>query len=337
MGKNILLLIAMMIVGTVILFLPSNGFLPSDETEVAGMFVIFEEDVTETEARENFEDYGLPIDYKLEYNIDYLWEKHYIVADNDEMLMLRNKLENLENQSVNMEIVEKPNSCVILFGKEVKENADFMNALEDHDLQLKTGVQCYLRFGDKEKPTVDVGYNVSKRIEADLERYNKVLIANFDYSPYNINENEIMAGGLFVEFEEGVTEPEMRQIFGNHDLSTGYELEYDVDWIEDRYYLMVDKTERLPRMYEFAKVKNWTESGYAIAKGDYYIITVSNEVIVDEDFLEILNKHDLQLNQSVQCYVRFDDDIRYDSARKLENELEENERILFVGIDDVDG
>lgn len=334
MGKNILLLIAMMIVGTVILFLPSNGFLPSDDTEVAGMFVIFEEDVTETEARQNLEDYGLPMDYKLEYNIDYLWEKHYIVADNDEMLVLRNKLENLENQSVNMEIVEKSNSCVILFGKEVKENADFMNALEEHDLQLKTGVQCYLRFGDKKKATVDVDYNASKRIEDGLEGYNKVLIANFDYSPYTINENEIMAGGLFVEFEEGVTEPEMRQILGDYDLGTEYELNYNT---EISYYLMVDKTERLSLMYEFAKVENWTESGYAIAKGDYYIIIVSNEVIVDEDFLEILNKHDLQLNQSVQCYVRFDDDIRYDSARKLENELEENERILFVGIDDVEG
>ncbi|WP_129597373.1 UPF0228 family protein [Methanohalophilus profundi] len=334
MGKNILLLITMMIVGAVILFLPSNSFLPSDDTEVAGMFVIFEEDVTEIEARENFEDYGLPIDYKLEYNIDYLWEKRYIVADNDEMLVLRNKLENLENQSVNMEIVEKSNSCVILFGKEVKENTDFMNALEEHNLQLKTGVQCYLRFGDKKKPTVDVDYNTLKRIEDDLEGYNKVLIANFDYSPYTINENEIMAGGLSVWFEEGVTEPEMRQILGDYDLGTEYELNYNT---EISYYLMVDKTERLPLMYEFAKVENWTESRYVIAKGDYYIITVSNEVIVDEDFLEILNKHGLQLNQSVQCYVRFDDDIRYDSARKLENELEENERIVFVGIDDVEG
>jgi hypothetical protein len=211
-----------------------------------------------------------------------------------------------------------------------------MNALEEHDLQLKTGVQCYLRFGDKKKPTVDVDYNASKRIEDDLEGYNKVLIANFDYSPYTINENEneIMAGGLFVEFEEGVTEPEMRQILGDYDLGTEYELNYNT---EISYYLMVDKTERLPLMYEFAKIENWTESRYVIAKGDYYIITVSNEVIVDEDFLEILNKHGLQLNQFVQCYVRFDDDIRYDSARKLENELEENERIVFVGIDDVEG
>jgi hypothetical protein len=169
MGKNILLLITMMIVGAVILFLPSNGFLPSDDAEVAGMFIVFEEAVTETEASEILEDYGLPIDYKLEYNIDYLWEKHYIVAENDEMLVVRNKLENLENQPINMEIIEKANSSIILFGKEVEENTDFMNVLEEHDLQLKTGVQCYLRFGDKEKVTVDIDYNASKRIASDLE------------------------------------------------------------------------------------------------------------------------------------------------------------------------
>jgi len=153
------------------------------------------------------------------------------------------------------------------------------------------------------------------------------------FIPIQIGE-EGVAAGLFVGFEEGVTEPEMRQILGDYDLGTGCELDYGID---RSYYLMVEKNERLPIKYEFANVENWTESGYDLAKWDHYIITVSDAVIDDEEFLAILDEYDLQLKQSVWCYVRFDDDIRYTSAEKIEKELEENERILFVAIDDVDG
>jgi hypothetical protein len=145
------------------------------------------------------------------------------------------------------------------------------------------------------------------------------------------------AAGLFVGFEEGVTESEMRQILGNYDFGMEYELDYNIDYMADRYYLMVDKDERLAVKYELAEVDNWIESGYDTAKGDYYIISVREEVIADDEFLEVLDEQDLQLKQSVWCYVRFDDDIKLSSAKRLENELEENDRILFVGIDDVEG
>ncbi|MEA1985159.1 MAG: UPF0228 family protein, partial [Euryarchaeota archaeon] len=193
------------------------------------------------------------------------------------------------------------------------------------------------RFGDKKKATVDVDYNASKRIEGDLEKYNKVLIANFDYSPYTINEHEIIAGGLFVWFEEGVTEPEVRQILGNHDLGTGYKLEYDVDWMGDCYYLMIEKDETLAFKDDLQGVENWVESGPDIAKGDHYIITICEPVIVDKEFLTILDDHDLQLKQSIGCYARFDGRIDHSTAKELEKELEENEKILFVYIDDVEG
>jgi hypothetical protein len=142
-----------------------------------------------------------------------------------------------------------------------------------------------------------------------------------------------MAGGLSIGFEEGVTEPEVKQILERYDLGTGYELDYNIDWMADRYYLMVEKDEKLALKYDLWGVENWVESGSDIAKGDYYIITVWEPVIGDEEFLAILNEHNLQLKQSVWCYVRFDNDRNYSSAKELKKALEENERILFVDID----
>jgi hypothetical protein len=143
-----------------------------------------------------------------------------------------------------------------------------------------------------------------------------------------------VAAGLYIGFEEGTTELEMHQILETYDLRTGYELDYDTD---RSYYLTVEKGERWALKSDLWGMVNWVESTPDVAKGEFYIVTVDASVIDNEEFLAILDKYDLQLKQSIWCDVHFSDDIKYNSAEKFETELEENDSILFVAIEGVDG
>ena len=145
------------------------------------------------------------------------------------------------------------------------------------------------------------------------------------------------ADGLFVGFEERVTESEMRQILGNYDLGAEYELDHTIDKLFPSYYLMVEIDKYESVKSELREIENWVEQSSDVVKGEYYIVPVWNSSMDDKKFPEILNKYDLQLNQSVQCYIRFDDEIKYSGAKRLKNELEKNDRILFVDINGIDG
>lgn len=157
----------------------------------------------------------------------------------------------------------------------------------------------------------------------------------------NIPTYGLKIGGLFIGFEEGVAEQEAISIFGDHDLAMNYTLDYNIDSMASRHYVVVDKDEKLAVKYELRKAENWIESGHDIKKGDCYIIHIWEPVVDDEDFLEILSEQDLQLKKFVWCYVRFGDGsldwIDNKKAKKIKKELEQNEKVLTVGLDDIEG
>jgi hypothetical protein len=100
---------------------------------------------------------------------------------------------------------------------------------------------------------------------------------------------------------------------------------------------MVDKDKIISVRSESRKVKNWTEPTPTIKKGNYYLIIIPEQVISDEDFIAMLNKHDLQLKRFVWCDIHFvlnDGPLRYwipkKDAIRIKNELEKNENIFTV-------
>jgi hypothetical protein len=76
-----------------------------------------------------------------------------------------------------------------------------------------------------------------------------------------------------------------------------------------------------------------------IQKGNYYIITIPEQVSNDKIFLEVLNKHNLQLKKSVWCHIRLGDypskAISGEHTNELEQELEQNENIFYVSFESI--
>lgn len=144
---------------------------------------------------------------------------------------------------------------------------------------------------------------------------------------------ELQVSGLVIEFEEGITEPEVKAILENYNL-TMYRLDYNVEDIADNYYIEVKNNENIVIGDEFRSAPDKK-------KGDYNIISLSEQAIENESFLEILDKKNLHIKKFVWCELHFGNGsmnwIPEKDAIKIKNELETNEMVLFVALYYIDG
>ncbi len=148
----------------------------------------------------------------------------------------------------------------------------------------------------------------------------------------SLPESEV--GGLYIQFKDGISEPEVKAILENYNMNMNYTMEYDINTGE-RYYIMVDEGKITDVRDEFEKGKNWTKSIPSIKKGDYYIITVPEQATYDKNFFVMLDKYDLQLKRFVWCGIRFYNGskkwwIPKEDAISIKNELEQDENVFTV-------
>ncbi len=149
---------------------------------------------------------------------------------------------------------------------------------------------------------------------------------------------ESQVGGMAIQFKDGISESEVKSILQNINMTMNYSMEYDTNATDERHYIMVDKDKIMGVRGGSRKVKNWTEYTPAIKKGNYYLITVPEQIIHDEDFLAMLNKYNLQLKRYIWCEIRFrlNDGSKYwipnEDAIRIKNELEQNENIFNVDL-----
>ncbi|HWQ48001.1 MAG TPA: UPF0228 family protein [Methanosarcina sp.] len=176
----------------------------------------------------------------------------------------------------------------------------------------------------------------------------------FTKAPVNAQKpvQELKVGGLFIEFENGTTEPEVKAILENCNMTRNWIIKYNVDYMGNIYYIKVDEDKR----EELSKEKNWNDPIYPeipeprfseIKIRDYYYIIVPEEDLGDESLLKVINKHDLQVKKSVVCYILFGDGsqnwnepknwIPENDAVRIKDELEKNEKILIVIPDYIEG
>lgn len=156
--------------------------------------------------------------------------------------------------------------------------------------------------------------------------------------------NELKVCGIYVQCENGTSEYEVETILKNYNLTMNYSIKYNIDYMADKYYILLGKDERDVRRELSEGMKeekeDWTVSSpsHVVRKGDYYVIMVSEQAINDETFLVILEKYDIRLKKSVWCYVRFEkpDGTRYwipeEDAIRIKNGLENNESIFSAHI-----
>lgn len=160
-------------------------------------------------------------------------------------------------------------------------------------------------------------------------------------TPYS----ESKVGGMAIQFEDGISESEVKAILQNYNMTRNYRLTYDTKYSDMDYYIMADKEnwsdirrELVTEMKENNK-KNWTIStpAHVIRKEDYYVLPVSEQAVQDEKFLAILDKHDIGVKKFKWCKIRFlysDGPLTYwipeEDATKIKNELEQHDNVFSV-------
>ncbi|WP_410507843.1 UPF0228 family protein [Methanosarcina hadiensis] len=157
---------------------------------------------------------------------------------------------------------------------------------------------------------------------------------------------ERKVAGLIIQFRDGVSEQEAKDIFGNYNL-TRYKIDYNVYDMPDNYYIIIDK-DKIMDVRDELRNENWTESTpaiekgnyYIITKGNYYIITISEQAINDKNFLSILEKYNLQVKKFVYCHIHFSEHslsgISEKHANNLKSELEMNENVFTVYFESIE-
>lgn len=155
--------------------------------------------------------------------------------------------------------------------------------------------------------------------------------------------DELKVGGMYIQFEDGISDSEVNLVLKNYNLTMNYSTKYNIDHTADKYYIMLDKDnwdirrELSQKMKE--EKKDWIISSpsQVIRKGDYHVFTVSEQAVQDENFLEILDKYDIQVKKSTWCYIRFEDEsknwIPEKDAIRIKSELEKNENIFSLYLD----
>jgi len=157
-----------------------------------------------------------------------------------------------------------------------------------------------------------------------------------------MQSQEVKVAGLLIQFENGTTEPEAKAILENYNIPVNYTINCNSNISRGMYYIKVDED----KINELRKDENWT-SVVELKKGNYNITMLSEEFVPDENFLTMLEKNNLQLKKGVVCYIRFGDGphdwvvgkncILEKDAIRIKNELETNEKVLIVGLDDIEG
>lgn len=149
---------------------------------------------------------------------------------------------------------------------------------------------------------------------------------------------KVKVAGLIIQFRDGVTEQESKTILKNCNLTT-YKLDYAVENMPDKYYIVADKDKAAKIKYELRK-ENWIGLTPDVKKDNYYMISVSDRTIHDKNFIEFLNRHNLQLKKFFYCHVIFTDHsesrISREHANELKHELETNENIFTVFFESIE-
>jgi hypothetical protein len=136
--------------------------------------------------------------------------------------------------------------------------------------------------------------------------------------------------GLFIEFEEETTEPEVKAILENYNMTINT-IDYNSDIMPSRYYMILDRDKTI----DIEELVDYINLTGPVRKGSNYILMVTEQAIQDKNFLAILEKNNLPVKKSVYCYIRLEDEFNNGSipqkdAFQIANELERNEKVLTV-------
>lgn len=175
-----------------------------------------------------------------------------------------------------------------------------------------------------------------------------IVVPSVLFTPAHVKSNmsidnetpvkEQQIAGLFIEFENGTTEQEVKTILEDSNIPVNYSIDYNTNLSSGRDYAKVDKDKKTAVVDEFKKGEKIPEPRFPpdIKKGDYYII-VSEQGFENKNFLNVMKKNNLEVKMTTICYVSFGNEpknwIPESDAIRIRNELEANEKVFIVNFD----
>ncbi len=298
---------------------------PNPDAQITGFYVEFENGTTEPEVRTILENYNMNVNYTIYYNSDIMPKRYYIIVDKDKITNVKSELrmeENWTKSAFDFTEFRKRNYYIITVPEQIIHDKNFHTILDKNSLQVKESVLCFIDLGDGFKS--GILETDASRIEEELEMNEKILFA--------IQEGKV--GGFSIQFENGTTEPEVKTILENYNMTLNYTIDYNFDYIDPKYYIIVDKDKITNARSELGKVNNWNEAEFVIRKENHFIFMVYEEFVPDENFHAIIEKNNLQMKKSVWCIINFETNssnwILDRDAIGIKCELETNKKVLTV-------
>ena len=239
----------------------------------------------------------MTVNYTIDYNSDIMPKRYYIIVDKNKTTNVKDELRMEENWTKPTFVFlesRKGNYYIITVPEQIINDRNFHAILEKNGLQVKESVLCFINLGDGFNSGILETECVSR--EKESEKNKKILFAI----------PEVKVAGFIIQFENGTTEPEVRTILENYNMTLNYTINYNSDGIEPYYYIIVDKDKITNARSELGKVKNWNETEFVIKKENYYIFMVCEELVYDENLQAIIEKNNLQLKKSIWCIINFE-------------------------------
>ncbi len=180
----------------------------------------------------------------------------------------------------------------------------------------------------------------------------KTSVDNGEPSERLAPRQEPQVHGFLIEFENGTTEPEVKAILENCNMTTNYSIDYDTYSSPSMYYVKVDKDKKMDIIDQLRKEDNWFDPNSQVTnKGNYYVIVSAQD---DEGFLKVMEKNNLQVKETVVCDIPLADGsfllgdgstgyrpgkyyILERDAIRIRNKLEANEKVLSVSLEYITG
>lgn len=179
----IIFLILIALTGIFIKTLVDKGE-PSQEPQVLGLLIEFENGTTEPEVKAILESCNMTMNYSIDYNTNSSTSRYYVKVDKDKKMDIIDQLSKEYNWfNPNSQVINKGNYYVIVSLQD--EDNSFLKVMEKNNLQVKGTVMCYIPLGDG-----SIGYILGKncilerdaiRIRNELEVNEKVLTVSFHY------------------------------------------------------------------------------------------------------------------------------------------------------------
>jgi len=227
---------------------------PIQEPQITGLFIEFEGGTTESEVEGILENYNIPINYSIEYNSEIMQNRYYITVDENKSMNVKDELRMEENWTTpEYNDILKKDYYIITVPEQIIHDESFLSILEKNNLQVKNSVLCFILFGDGSKNGLPI--EDAFQMEDKLKVNKKILTST--------PEEQVV--GLFIEFENGTTELEVKDVLESYKLTMNT-TDYNIDYVIPNYYIIVDKDKMMSARSELGKVKNWNEAEYVIKK-----------------------------------------------------------------------